>query len=294
MDLFVQLLINGLVLGARYSVVALGFALILKATKLFHFAHGAVFVVALYVLYLGSETLHLPLALAAVLSAAVAAGVGYLIERGINEPLRKRGASSMTLVVASLGILIVLQNLVLLIWGPNAQRVGDFSFAPLFQVGGVSLTSIDLITLVVSIGVCLLALWFLRRSKFGLELLAVSSNQERARLLGISPARVYRSVFAIASGLLVVPALLVAVENGVRPDQATDTVLIASIAAIVGGIGSVGGAVIGSFIIGIAESIAVWGFSSEWQETIAFVVLIVFILIRPTGLAGRRDAMNGV
>lgn len=287
MDLGLQLLLNGIVLGARYSFVAVGFALILKTTGLFHFSHGVVFVAALYGLVVGVDTLGLPLLLAAVFAAVVVACLGFAIERVVYSPLRSRGASPMTLVVASLGVLILIENLIVLRWGPNAKSVSGLTFDPFLRLGDVTLTVIDLVTVAISGAVCSLALVFLRRSQFGLEILAVSSNKERAEILGISPRKVYGRVFIVASALVAIPATLVAVEEGVNPHRATDAVLIAAIATIIGGVGSVGGAIVGAFIVGIAQSVGVWQFSSAWQQAIAFIVLVAFILVRPTGLAGR-------
>lgn len=287
MELSLQLLLNGVVLGARYSFVALGFALILKATGLFHFSHGVVFVAGLYGLVVGTESLGLPLPAAAVFAAVVVACLGFAIERVVYSPLRNRGASPMTLVVASLGVLILIENLVLLVWGANARSVSSATFAPLLHVGDITLTAIDFATVGISAVLCTLALLFLKRSKFGLEILAVSSNKERAEILGISARKVYGRVFIVASAILAVPATLTAVEEGVRPDRGTDAVLIAAIATIIGGVGSVGGATAGAFVVGIAQSLGVWQLSTAWQQAIAFVVLVVFILLRPTGLAGR-------
>jgi branched-chain amino acid transport system permease protein len=291
--LVLQLLANGLVSGSLYALVAVGFGLILGTTRTFHFAHGVVYTAGAYVAFLASATLGLPLAAAAVAGIVGAAALGLAIEAVVYQPLRVRGASPLAILIASLGTLILLENVIAMAFSTDAKLLTGFPVARM-EMGGVGFTSLHLTTVglaAVLIGALLL---FLYRTAPGRAIRAVANNPEMAEIVGIETRRLFLLVFAVGSGLAAVPAILLTMDRGATPDMGMEAILVAAIAVIVGGLGSLPGAVLGAVILGLAQNLGVMAIRSEWQAAIAFGVLLVVIVLRPSGLFGARLRQSAV
>ena len=271
MGLLLQLLFNGVVVGAVYGLLAVGFGLIFTTTRIFHFAHGAVYTLAGYIVYSLTTTLGWPLAVAIVLAMGICGVLSGGIEVAIYRPLRARGASPLVVLIASLSILMLAQNLLAIFYGNEIRSLAGAVVFSGFEAGPIWVTSIQLVTIATCGALFGLLKLFLRYSRYGKIIRALANNYEAARIIGADPDRTFLVTFVIG-GILVVPA----------------AVLVAAIAVIVGGMGSIMGAAPGALIVGISENLAVWRIATEWQTAVAFAVLLLFIVFKPTGFFGQR------
>lgn len=285
LELFAQLTVNGLVSGSLFALLAISFGVILGTTRTFHFAHGIVYTTAAYAAYGFAEGLSLPLWLAAPLAVIAAALLGVGIEALVYQPLRRLYASPLTVLIASLGVLIIVENAIAIFFSTDAKIIGGFPSRPIVM-GEVAFTTLHLTMVLVSWGLFFILLAYLYRTKAGKAMLAVAVSPEMAEIVGIDTRRVFLRAFAIGSALVAPAAILYTLDKGATPDMGVTAVLMAAIAVIVGGVGSLPGAALGGLLIGLARNWGIWLVPSEWQSAIAFGILLVVIVFRPTGLFG--------
>lgn len=288
MDLFLQLAATGLVVGSLYVLCALGWGLIYGTTLHFHVAHGAVFTLAAYYAYAAQKFLGLPLAIAVIGAIVAAALSGMLIDLLIYQPLERRGAIRTTLFIASLGLLTLIENVLAIIFSPDPLRMDVGRLADAVQFGPVFLTRIHLVSIATAILGFLALMAFLKYSLWGRAIRAVSSSPEMARTVGIDLKRVHLLTYAVGSAISAPAGILLAMDVGVEPYRGTTFVLLASVAVIMGGIGSIPGALLGALFLALLENLGVWKIASEWQSSISFGVFLIFIVVRPRGLFGRK------
>lgn len=288
MDLVLQLLATGLVVGSLYALCAIGWGLIYGTTLHFHVAHGAVFSLAAYYAYVGQKLLHLPLPLAVVAAILGAAASGLLIDLLLYQQLERRGAFRTSIFISSLGLLILLENLLAIIFTPDPMRLDIGRLSTAVIIGPVFLTYLHILTVALAVAGYVLLMAFLRHSRWGQAIRAVSSAPEMARTVGIDLARVHLLTYAIGSALAAPAGILVAMDVGAEPFRGTRFVLLASVGVIMGGIGSIPGAMLGGLFLGLLENLGIWKLPSEWQSAISFGVFLLFIVLRPRGFFGRR------
>ena len=287
MDLLLQLLATGLVVGSLYALCALGWGLIYGTTLHFHVAHGAVFSLAAYFAYVGQQVLDLPLLVAVVVAILAAAVAGLLIDLLLYQQLERRGALRTSLFIASLGLLILIENLLSIVFTPDPMRLDVGMLDSSLIIGPVFLTHLHVLTIVLAVVGYLALMLFLKRSRWGQAIRAVSSSPEMARTVGIDLKRVHLLTYAIGSALAAPAGILVAMDVGAEPFRGTRFVLLASVAVIMGGIGSIPGALLGGLFLGLLENVGIWQLPSEWQTAISFGVFLLFIVLRPRGFFGR-------
>jgi len=288
LDLFLQLAATGLVVGSLYVLCALGWGLIYGTTLHFHVAHGAVFTLAAYYAYAAQKFLGLPLAIAVIGAIVAAALSGMLIDLLIYQPLERRGAIRTTLFIASLGLLTLIENLLAIIFAPDPLRMDVGWLAEAVQLGPVFLTRLHLLSVATAILGFLALMAFLKYSLWGQAIRAVSSSPEMARTVGIDLRRVHLLTYAVGSAISAPAGILLAMDVGVEPYRGTTFVLLASVAVIMGGIGSIPGALLGALFLALLENLGVWKIASEWQSSISFGAFLIFIVVRPRGLFGRK------
>jgi branched-chain amino acid transport system permease protein len=286
MDLFAQLFVNGLINGSHYALLGAGFGLIFATTRIVHFAYGPIFTAAAYAAWFAANVLGLPIAAAMLFAALVAAALGTATYQYLYLPFELRQSSSHVALIASLGLFIVLENLIAIVFGTGGRVVDSYQYG-IFLIGPAYFSSVQLgqmiamIVLTASLGV------YLARTRHGKAILATTDNPEMARIIGIDTVKVSRLVFAIGSALSAIPATLILLKDGATPSMGFFAVFIAFVAVIVGGVGSLRGAVAGGLALGMVESLGLWKIPTEWQSSIVFIVLFLVVLLRPQGLFGR-------
>ena len=256
--LLLQLLVDGLQLGALYALMAVGFAVIFGATRVFHYAHGATYVIVGYVFYWLAERLHLPWWAAATAAALAGVVFGVLLDRWMYRPIQRDEGSFFTVFVASFGIAVVVENVIVILFGASFVSITT----PLTRAndigGGIVVSWLGILSVLAAAALFTFLNWFLARTDIGVALRALSENPELVRGFGLNPRKLSQYAFAIGS-LLVAPAALVATcVTGLTPTAGHRVVLVSIAASIIGGIGSLRGAGLGGLILGLTESLAVW------------------------------------
>jgi len=291
--LVVQLLINGLVNGCGYTLVALGLALVYNTTRIFHFAHGAVYALAAYVFYSLFAQWGMPMILAAPGTVLLIGVAGVLIDELVHAPLDQRDASMLIHLLSSIGLYTVIVNLIALLYG-NQTKVLSSGVGTTYSFGGVTLVRIQVVTVitaVVVLGTVFVVLW---KTRLGKMLRAMRDDPELVAVMGINPSTLRRTVFALGSGLAAVAAILLGLDVGIDPRIGMSAILNGAVAVIIGGTGRFEGAVLGGLLIGFLQALVVWQASAQWQDAITFVVLILFLLFRPQGILGEQDRIEEV
>lgn len=286
--MFFQLLINGLIAGAIYSLVASGFSLIYSTNKFVHFAHGAVLAFSAYILYWIFSSFHLGFIISALLSILFSAGLGYFVNLFFYAPLRAKKSSSSILLIASLAIAILLESLILMFFGADVKAFNLEFIKSLNSIEflGAIITPLQLFIIFIA-AMLFVALWiFMKKSKIGKAMRAVSDNRDVAEILGISAKKVYSWSFVIGSAIAGVGGVLIALEQNIEPTMGASLIIKGFTGAIIGGVGSVPGAILGSFLLGLVENFGIWFLPSGYKDAIAFVILFLFLLLRPRGILG--------
>ncbi|TCR62535.1 branched-chain amino acid ABC transporter permease [Bosea sp. BK604] len=283
MDLFAQLLVNGLGNGSRYALLGLGFGLIFGTTRIVHFAYGPIYAVAAYAAWLAASAAGLPLAISAAIGVAGAALAGAAVYGLAYRPFEARGMSSHSVLILSLALSIVLDSLLTLAFTPSVQTIPEFT-APIFILGPVYVTALQLGQIAAVVAVAAILTLFLRRTRYGQAILALGDNRDMARIVGIDTDRISLVVFAIGSAVSAIAAVFTLLNEGATPTMGFNPVFIAFVVAVVGGLGSIPGAIAGGYLVGLVESLGLWKIPTEWQNSIAFVLLFLVMLVRPQGL----------
>ncbi len=286
MDLVAQLIVNGLINGSHYALLGLGFGLIFGPTRITHFAFGPLYALAAYACWTAAVPLGLPLVAAVALSIVVGALSGIATYLVLYRPFERRQSASLVVLIASLGLFIVLENAIGIAFGSDTKVVPGFA-ADVILLGPVVFTSIQAAQVLALILVGLLLALFLRFSDYGKAVMAMTDNPEMARIIGIDTVKVSILAFALGSGIAALPASLILLKEGATPYMGFSAVFMGFVAVVVGGIGSLRGAVIGGLALGLVENLGTWKIPTEWQSTIAFVVLFLVLLFKPRGLFGR-------
>lgn len=278
-----QFIANGLCKGAVYALVATGFGLIYTTSGVFHIAHGAVYTLAAYTLFCSFILLKLPLVASAGLALFTAAAAGALMELAVYRPLDRKQASSTVLMISSLGVYIVLVNLIAMLLG-NGTRILQSGVQSTLTFGNVILTQVQLAQLLVATAVTWAYWLFLSRSSLGRLCRAVADDSKLASVLGVKVEGTRLVAFVVGSCLAAVGAILVALDVGVDPQVGFPAVLVAAVACIIGGLRRFIAPAFAGLLLGLIQSLVVWKTSAKWESAVTFVILIVFLLFRPRGL----------
>ncbi|MDD5318525.1 MAG: branched-chain amino acid ABC transporter permease [Candidatus Pacebacteria bacterium] len=285
MDIIPQLIANSIIAGALYALIALGFNLIYGATKFFNLTHGVIAAIGGYTVFFLTNSLGWNIYLAAVAGVLFAGLVGYGLEKILYKPLRKRKASQMILLVASLGAFTAMQAIIAIIFSSQFQTLslgaGDLKT---FNIFGGIITVVQLVMLVSALIIMVLLGVIMRWTMFGKAVEAISDEEEVAKVVGIHTNKIIGRVFFIGSAIAGLAGVLVGLDTGLEPTMGMSLLLKGVIASIIGGVGNVYGAVLGAFLLGFVENFGIWKISGEWKDAIAFGVLIIFLLFRPQGI----------
>ncbi len=282
-----QILANGLLSAATIAMVAVGLSLIFRVTRLFHLAHALLFSAPAYCAYWLTKEALFPPPVAMLLSLAFGTALGMLLEFSVYLPLRKRHAPPLVCMVASLGILVLGQNTLSLLFGDETKSLRSAAQQQALQVADLRITAIQLLTLALGTVSCIGVSLFLHRSKFGKAVRALASDAELSDAVGIPTRQTSLCVFAIASALAALAGLLAAYDVDVSPTAGFDVMLLALTAAVIGGIQSDWGPILGAIVVGCVHHLSGWFWPTHWQNAAVFSLFILLLLVRPTGLFGR-------
>jgi len=287
--IFISNLISGIRLGSIYAIIALGYTMVYGIAKMLNFAHGDVIMIGAYSAFVALYRANLPLPIALIISIIICTLLGVIIERLAYKPLRQ--ASSLAVLITAIGVSYFLQNLALLIWGSAAKifpTILDYGSVNLFN-DQLKLSYQMLITITVCIVIMILLNLFIKKNKIGKAMRACSEDKEAAALMGINVDNIISLTFAIGSGLAAIAAILLcAAYPTVTPTLGSMPGIKAFTAAVIGGIGSIPGALLGGLLLGVIEIIVKAYGLSELTDAIAFGVLILVLLFKPTGLLGKK------
>jgi branched-chain amino acid transport system permease protein len=284
-----QQLANGLFLGAVYALFAIGYTLVFGVLDILNLAHAAIFMAAAFAA-LAFAGAGLPLAAAFVAAIVVAGLLGVLLDRVAFAPLRRRNAGTLVPLISSIGAAIVIQGVVRGLFGPDERRFGE-NLVPsaTFHVAGLTFGTLDLTILTVSLGLMLVLSYVMARTALGRNIRAVAEDRVAAALLGIDLERTIALTFFIASALGGAAGILVGLQyDSVSVDMGSRIELKGLAIIILGGMGSITGAVIGAFLLAVVETLSVAYVSSSYRDAIAFGVMFLILVLRPTGLLGKR------
>lgn len=285
-----QILMNGLLQGVLFGAIGVAFALVYRTTKVFHLALGGSLALAPY-LALAALGIGFPTWLAALLAVALAAVIGIVIEETIHWPLARKRAPSEVHLIASLGAYLILVQCIALIWG-NETRVLRIGVDATWLIGDVTLAQAQVLgpalALVATLG---LFIW-LNRANRGIELRALADNPVLVALLGRNVRALRRWVFGLSGALVATAALAQAWDVGFDPHIGLNAVLLGMVAMIIGGTGSYVGPFIGGILLGVLRAEVVWFGSARWEEAATFVLLALFLFLRPQGIFARQARLE--
>ena len=283
---FIQQMVNGLALGSIYALVALGFSMVYGLLFFINLPHGEVMMVGTYVALALLEA-QVPTVAAVVAAMLITALLGVVIEKLAYSRLRK--ARRLAPLLSALGLVLILQNIVLVIRGPQSERFPQIFGAHVYEILGVRLPGTVFFAIGIAIGLMLLLQVFSKKTLLGISIRAASQDGDAAQLVGINPNTVISVTFAIGSALAAAGGILLGARYGaISPTFGFPVMLKAFAASVLGGIGNIPGAVLGGFIIGVAEVMAAAYISQSSQDIVAFGVLILILLLRPSGLLSGR------
>ena len=287
MDKLIQTLISGLSLGSIYALIALGYTMVYGIAKMLNFAHGDIIMVGAYAVITAVFTMGLPPFIAILISIALCALLGIVIEFLAYRPLRQ--AQPLAVLITAIGVSYLLQNLALLIYGSEQKAFPMIVALPTVHIGGVYIDGIALATLVVTAVIMVALSLFINKTRMGKAMRAVSEDKEAAELMGISVNRTITVTFAIGSALAGVAAIFYgAAYTYIRPTTGAMPGIKAFTAAVFGGIGSIPGAMLGGILLGVIEQLSKTYISTLWADAIVFGVLVVVLVVKPTGLLGKK------
>lgn len=286
---FISYLINGISLGSVYALIALGYTMVYGIAKMLNFAHGDIIMIGGFSIFMVVSTLGLPPLVAVLVAVVICTLLGVTIEKIAYKPLRQ--ASPLAVLITAIGVSYFLQNVALILFGANTKLFTSVVSIPAISLAGgqISISGETQLTIIVCIVIMVCLMLFIKKSKAGQAMLAVSEDKEAAELMGINVNAIITLTFAIGSALAAVAgALLCSAYPTLSPYTGAMPGIKAFVAAVFGGIGSIPGAFIGGILLGIIENLSKAYISSQMADAIVFGVLIIVLLVKPTGILGKK------
>ncbi len=282
------MVIYSLISAATYLLVGISFSIIYRSVRFFHFAHALIFTSGPYFILFFKNWIGISFFYSLLLSLLFSSILGSLIEIMIYRPLRKKNASSLILLLASLGIYIVLQNIISLIFGDDTKSIRTSTVKEGINIYGSLITPLQISMIFISIIIFIMIVIWLQRTMLGKSIRAIASDSELARISGVNADKIILFTFCIGSVLAAIGGILFALDVDMNPTMGFNALLMGVIAVIIGGVNSTSGVILGALLLGFAQNFGVWKISSQWQDAIAFIILIIFLLFRPQGFLGKK------
>lgn len=286
---FLSYLINGISLGSVYAIIALGYTMVYGIAKMLNFAHGDVIMIGGFTVFTTVSTMGGSPMVGILAAVVVCTVLGVTIEKVAYRPLR--GASPLAVLITAIGVSYLLQNVALLIFGSNARQFSSVVTVPALKLAGgkLSISGVTIVTIVSCIIIMIALTTFINKTKMGQAMLAVSEDKGAATLMGINVNGTIAVTFAIGSALAAIAGvLLCSAYPSLSPYTGSMPGIKAFVAAVFGGIGSIPGAMIGGILLGVIENLTKAYISSQLSDAIVFSVLIIVLLVRPTGILGKK------
>lgn len=279
-------LINGLQTGSIYALIALGYTMVYGIAKMINFAHGDIIMIGAYSLYVAIDLLNMPVILAILFTTAICAVLGVLIEKIAYKPLRR--APRLAVLITAIGVSFLLQSVALLIFKATPIPFASVVKVSSVHIGSITISGTAIVTLLVTIVSMTLLTLFIHKTKAGSAMRAVSEDQDAAELMGINVNQTISLTFAIGSALAAIAGILyISQYESLRPTLGALPGIKAFVAAVLGGIGSVPGAMLGGILLGLIESLSKAYISTQLSDAIVFGVLVLVLLLKPSGLLGK-------
>lgn len=286
---FLSYFINGISLGSIYAIIALGYTMVYGIAKMLNFAHGDIIMVGGFAAFTVVSTMGGNPVIGILAAVIICTVLGVTIERVAYKPLR--GASPLAVLITAIGVSYLLQNVALLIFGSNSKQFTSVVNIPALKLAGgqLSISGVTIVTIISCIVIMIVLTTFINHTKIGQAMLAVSEDKGAATLMGIDVNRTIAVTFAIGSALAAIAGvLLCSAYPSLTPYTGSMPGIKAFVAAVFGGIGSIPGAMIGGIVLGVIENLSKAYISSQLSDAIVFSVLIIVLLVRPTGILGKR------
>ncbi len=288
---FITYLISGIGLGSVYALIALGYTMVYGIAKMLNFAHGDIIMIGAYVAFFALSRFNVPAYLAVLLSVVVCIALGITIEKLAYKPLRK--AASLSVLITAIGVSYFLENGAQLLWTSSPKMFSSIIKSGALELfdGQLSISYITLLTIATCILIMIALTYFINNTKTGSAMRACSEDKGAASLMGINVNRTISITFAIGSGLAAVAAVLLAsTYPSVYPTMGSMPGIKAFTAAVFGGVGSIPGALLGGLLLGVIETLAKGYISTQLSDAIVFAVLIIVLLLKPTGILGKKKS----
>ena len=283
---FITYLINGISLGSIYAIIALGYTMVYGIAKMLNFAHGDVIMIGCYVVFMTMSGMNMNPLLSVILAVVVCTVLGVIIEKVAYKPLRK--ASPLAVLITAIGVSYLLQNIALLIFGADTKSFSSVVPLQNIKIGGITITGVTVVAVLACIVIMIGLMIFIKKTKAGQAMLAVSEDKDAAQLMGVNVNGTISLTFAIGSGLAAIAGvLLCSAYPTLTPYTGSMPGIKAFVAAVFGGIGSIPGAMIGGILVGLIE-IFVKLFAPGWYEAVTYGTLIVILLVKPAGILGKN------
>ena len=289
--IFGQILVNALITGSIYAVIAFGFTLMYSTMNFFNMAYGAHVLIGAYAFYSFYRLLHLPIVISGILACFIVIPVLLLTDRAVYFPLRKKNVPGWSIVVVSMSINLIVESIVSMAYG-NAQQfvLGGAVDLKKFSIGGAGITIIQLSIILIAVLVMLGFTVFLKKTKIGLIIRAIANDKQMSYVVGIDVEKAYTVIIAVSAILSTVAAVLMSLESDVRPRMGSPALLKAIMASIIGRVGNIKGALLAGYLFGIIENIAVFYLGTGWRDAICLPIVIILLLIFPSyfGIAEQK------
>ncbi len=282
-----QILINIILSGAIYLLVALSFMLIYYSAKFLNISHAIILTISAYISFTFQQ-LGISLFLVIPLAIIISILIGMSLEIIVFRSLRKNNNHAFVLLIASLGLYIILQNIISLIWGDETKSIRTGVVKAGNEIMGAYITDIQIIIIASCILLFISVIVLLNSTSFGRQIRAVSSNEELANIFGINSNKVILWAFGIGSGLAAIVGILVAFDTDITPTMGFNLLIYGIVVMIIGGIGSTWGLVAGAFLLATAQHLGAYYIDSKWMDAIAYFILILFLIWKPLGFSGKR------
>jgi len=283
-----QLFGNIVLTFSIYLLLGQSFSVIYYTVKFFHIAHAAILTLSAYFGYLFIQQLQFPFFLSIFLAISCSTVLGVLLELLIYRHLRRRNSSALMLLIVSLGLYIVLQNLISLFWGDETKviQLGEVEVGK--KILGAFFTNVQIYTIIICLSLFICVSFFIKKSKIGRNLRAVGNNVSLSNILGINPNKSITLTFLIGSFLVSVVGILIAFDVNMYPTMGFSWLLYGVVVMIISGIGSQWGVIAGALLLATIQHVFAYYIGSQWMDTIAYMILILFLIWKPLGFSGKQ------